>query len=142
MAAHNALNGNREKSSSLIIPRCTYTDPEIARIGLNEAEAREKGIAIESVTVEMGQIDRAVAEGQTEGFVTLYVREGQEEIVGATLMAANAGDMISELSVAMSSGKAFLTALLRAIHPFPTQAEILRIAAEELVKKRKAPAMA
>src|SRR5262249_50678428 len=126
----------QRKKSSLIIPWCTYTDPEIAHIGLNEEDARTQGITYESIVIEMAAIDRAVLDGQVTGFVKLLAKEDQ--IIGATLMAAHAGDMISELSVAMNSEKG-LSALLQAIHPFPTQAQILRTAAESLLKKRRVP---
>lgn len=136
MAVFNALNGNHEKSSSLIVPWCTFTTPEIARIGLNEESAKEKGIAIESVVIELKNIDRAVVDGETVGFAKLLVKENQDQIVGAIIMAENAGDMLSELSAAMQGEKS-LIALAKAIHPFPTQSQVLRAAADALMKKRK-----
>jgi pyruvate/2-oxoglutarate dehydrogenase complex dihydrolipoamide dehydrogenase (E3) component len=135
MAVMNALNGHKEKASALVIPWCTYTDPEVAHIGLSEQEAKEHGISVETMMIEMADIDRAVLDGETTGFVKLLVREDSDEIVGATLMASHAGDMISELSVAIASHKG-LTALSKAIHPFPTQAQVLQKAATELLKKR------
>lgn len=135
MAAINALNGNHEKQSTLIVPWCTYTDPEIAHIGLSEQEARQQGIPTEVIMVEMSEVGRAILDGQTTGFVKLLIRENSDQIIGATLMAANAGDMISELSVAMQSKQGLLD-LSQAIHTFPTQAEILRTAAETVLRKR------
>lgn len=136
IAVFNALNGNKRKISSLIIPWCTYTDPEIAHIGLSEIDAKELGIHVEIVTVEMEKVDRAILDGETTGFVKLIVKEGTDQIIGATLMAAHAGDMISELSVAINSEQP-LSSLLKAIHPFPTQGQILRMAAEALIANRK-----
>lgn len=135
MAVVNALDGNQEKGSSLIIPWCTYTDPEVAHIGLDEQEAKQHRIAIETVMIEMADIDRAILDGETTGFVKLLVKENNNQIVGATIMAAHAGDMISEVSVAMHSENGLL-ALSKAIHPFPTQAQVLRVAADTLLKKR------
>ena len=139
IAVHNALNGTQKKASSLIVPWCTYTDPEVAHIGLDEKQAKERAIPIETATVELGQIDRAVLDGETVGFAKIIVKEGHDQIIGATLMAAHAGEMISELSVAMNSEHG-LTALLNAIHPFPTQAQVLRAAAEAILQKRKSMA--
>ncbi len=134
-AVVNALNGNQEKKSALIVPWCTYTDPEVAHVGLSEQEAKKQGISVEIVTVDMSEVDRAILDGETTGFVKLLVRENSDQIVGATLMAAHAGDMISELTVAMHGEKG-LEALSQAIHPFPTQAQVLRTAAETILKKR------
>jgi pyruvate/2-oxoglutarate dehydrogenase complex dihydrolipoamide dehydrogenase (E3) component len=136
MAAANALNGNREKSQALIVPWCTFTDPEIAHIGLNEEGAKNQKIAVESVTVEMKNVDRAILDGETTGFVKLLVKENSDQIVGGTIMATHAGEMISELGAAMNGEKG-LKALLNTIHPFPTQASVLQIAAEAILTKRK-----
>ncbi|MFI5344089.1 MAG: mercuric reductase [Chlamydiales bacterium] len=135
LAVANALNGNQEKSSSLIIPWCTYTDPEIAHIGLNEETAKKLGIPVETIVIEMADVDRAILDGQTTGFVKLIVKENHDQIIGATVMAAHAGDMLSEVCVAMNSENG-LSALLKSIHPFPTQAQILRTAAQTLLNKR------
>lgn len=139
LAVKNALNGNQKKKSSLIMPWCTYTDPEVAQIGLNEEMAKKLGIPIEVSMIELASVDRAILDGQTTGFVKLLVKENQNQIVGATIMAAHAGDMVSEMGVAMNSENGLL-ALLQTIHPFPTQAQVLRTATEELMKKRKATA--
>jgi pyruvate/2-oxoglutarate dehydrogenase complex dihydrolipoamide dehydrogenase (E3) component len=133
MAVHNALNTESAKCSSLIIPWCTYTDPEIAHIGLQESEAKAKGIAVQTVMVEMKDTDRAILDGDTMGFVKIHVKEGTDQILGGTIMAKHAGDMISELAVAMTSQKGLIN-LAKAIHPFPTQAEALHSAAAALVK--------
>ncbi len=141
IAVNNALNGDREKASALVVPWATYTEPEVAHIGLQEAEVKALGIPFEVVTIEMSNVDRAILDGETVGFAKLIVREGEEQILGATIMAAHAGEMISELSVAMNSVNG-LTSLLKAIHPFPTQSQVLRMAAEALVQKRKSYASA
>jgi pyruvate/2-oxoglutarate dehydrogenase complex dihydrolipoamide dehydrogenase (E3) component len=136
MAVENALKGSKEKSSTLIIPWCTYTDPEVAHIGLNQQEAKEKGISSEMVMIEMSHVDRAILEEETVGFMKLLVKEGTYQIIGGDIMAPHAGDMIAELSVAMASENG-LMALAKAIHPFPTQAQIVRTAAATLLKERE-----
>jgi pyruvate/2-oxoglutarate dehydrogenase complex dihydrolipoamide dehydrogenase (E3) component len=135
MAVMNALNGHKQKSSSLTIPWCTFTDPEIAHIGLSEKEANERDISNTSIVIEMADMDRAVLDGETVGFAKLTVKSDSDQILGATLMASHAGDMIPEVGVAMAGEKG-LIALSRAIHPFPTQGQILRTAASTLLAKR------
>ena len=121
----NALFMGRAKASSLIIPWATYTSPEIAHVGLYEKEAQEKGIAVDTFTQELSKVDRAILDGETDGFVRVHVRKGTDEIVGATVVAAHAGDMISELTLAMQ-GKLGLKTVGGTIHPYPTQAEAIR----------------
>ncbi len=121
----NALFMGRAKASSLTIPWCTYTSPEIAQVGVTPTEAATQGIAIDSFTQPLDRIDRAILDGQTDGFVRVHVRKGTDRIVGATVVAAHAGDLIGELTVAMK-GKVGLGALANAIHPYPTQAEAIR----------------
>lgn len=136
MAVENALKGSKERNSSLIIPWCTFTDPEVAHIGLNQQEAKEKGIPTEVVMVEMADIDRAIVDEETTGFMKLVVKENTDQIIGADIMASHAGDMIAEVSVAMACEEG-LMALAKAIHPFPTQAQIIRVAAKTLLKRRE-----
>jgi pyruvate/2-oxoglutarate dehydrogenase complex dihydrolipoamide dehydrogenase (E3) component len=133
LAAKNALGGARLKRSSLVIPWCTYTDPEIAHIGMQESKIQEKQITVQTVLVEMADIERANLDGETTGFVKIHVQEGTDQIVGATIMAKHAGDLISEIAVAMASQKG-MTALAGAIHPFPTQAAAIRNAAESYLQ--------
>lgn len=121
----NALFMGRAKASSLIIPWCTYTSPEIAQVGLTPTKAATLGIAIDSFTQPLDRIDRAILDGETDGFVRVHVRKGTDQIVGATVVAAHAGDLIGELTVAMK-GKVGLRTLANAIHPYPTQAEAIR----------------
>ena len=97
----NALFKGRAKASSLVIPWATYTSPEIAHVGLYEKDAKTKGIAVDTFTQEMGKVDRAILDGETEGFVRVHVRKGTDEIVGASVVATHAGDLIGELTLAM-----------------------------------------
>ncbi len=121
----NALFKGRAKASSLIIPWSTYTSPEIAHVGLYEKEAKEKGIEVDTFTQELSKVDRAILDGETEGFVRVHVRKGTDEILGATVVAAHAGDLIGELTLAMK-GKLGLKTIGATIHPYPTQAEAIR----------------
>jgi pyruvate/2-oxoglutarate dehydrogenase complex dihydrolipoamide dehydrogenase (E3) component len=123
----NAFFGfaGRKKVSSLTIPWTTYTDPEIAHVGLYERQAAERGLDIATFTVPMSGVDRAITEGDTEGFVKIHVKKGSDTIVGATVVARHAGEMISEITTAMA-GKIGLGKLAAVIHPYPTQAEAIR----------------
>ncbi len=121
----NALFKGRAKASSLIIPWATYTSPEIAHVGLYEKDAKAQGIEVDTFTQELSKVDRAILDGETEGFVRVHVRKGTDEIVGATVVAAHAGDLIGELTLAMK-GKLGLKTIGATIHPYPTQAEAIR----------------
>ncbi|MEW6338550.1 MAG: mercuric reductase [Acidobacteriota bacterium] len=127
----NAFFGfaGRKRASRLTIPWCTYTDPEIAHVGMYERDAAAGAIDVATFTVRMADVDRAIAEGETEGFVRIHVRKGTDEILGATVVARHAGDMISEITTAMA-GKVGLGRLASVIHPYPTQAEAIRKAGD------------
>jgi pyruvate/2-oxoglutarate dehydrogenase complex dihydrolipoamide dehydrogenase (E3) component len=122
IVVQNALFHPTARLSSLIMPWCTYTDPELAHVGLSEHEAREQGIAIDTYRVPLADVNRAVIDGEEQGFVKIHVRKGRDEILGATIVAAHAGEMISEVTLAMV-GRLGLGTLLKVIHPYPTQAE-------------------
>lgn len=121
----NALFGGRAKVSALNIPWATYTSPEIAHVGLYEKDAAARGLAIDTFTQPLDRVDRAILDGETEGFVRVHVRKGTDQIVGATIVAAHAGDLISEFTLAMKGGLGLRT-IGGAIHPYPTQAEAIR----------------
>ncbi len=134
----NALFFGRSKASALTIPWCTFTDPEIAHVGLYEQQAKEKGIDLTTFTVELSDVDRAVLDGEDEGFLKVHVKKGSDKILGATLVARHAGEMISEITLAMVSG-AGLGTLSKTIHPYPTQAEVIRKAGDAYNKTRLTP---
>lgn len=134
----NALFAGRARVGDLTIPWCTYTDPEIARVGLSPQEAAERGIAIDTFTRPLSEVDRAVLEARTEGLVRIHVRKGSDRMVGATVVAANAGDLIAQLSQAMTHGLR-LRHLAATIHPYPTQAEAIRQAADLYNRSRLTP---
>lgn len=121
----NALFKGRAKASSLIIPWTTYTSPEVAHVGLYEKDAKAQGIAVDTFTQELSKVDRAILDGETEGFVRIHARKGTDEIVGATVVAAHAGELIGEITLAMKGGLGLKT-IGATIHPYPTQAEAIR----------------
>ncbi|MFK5920957.1 MAG: mercuric reductase [Verrucomicrobiota bacterium] len=125
----------KKKLSSLTMPWCTYTEPEIAHVGLYEKEAQEQGIETTTYTQSMDGVDRAILEGKTEGFVKIMVKKGSDQILGATIVAENAGDLISEITTAMNS-KMGLGSLASVIHPYPTQAEAIRKVGDQYNKTR------
>lgn len=121
----NALFFWRAKASALTIPWCTYTTPELAHVGLSQSTAIENGIEIETFTQEFKDVDRAILEGESDGFVRIHVKKGSDQIVGGTVVAANAGDMIGEITMAITQGIG-LKNVASTIHPYPTQAEAIR----------------
>ena len=138
IVVRNALFFGRARASALTIPWSTYTSPEIAHVGLYPEQAQERGIEIDTYQVELADVDRAILEGQDEGFVKVHTKRGTGEIIGATIVADHAGEMISELSLAMTSG-AGLAGIAGTIHPYPTQAEALKRAANQYQKTRLTP---
>jgi len=135
LVVRNALFFGRAKTSALTIPWCTYTDPELAHVGLSAEEAAARNVAIDTYTVELPEVDRAVLDGEDDGFLKVHVRHGSDRIVGATLVASHAGELISELTLAMVA-RAGLGTLARTIHPYPTQAEALRKAGDAYNRAR------
>ncbi len=128
IVVRNALCFGRARLSTLTIPWCTYTDPEIAHVGLYVRQARERGIPVKTFTVPMHDVDRAIADGEERGFVKIHVREGSDTILGATVVARHAGEMINDLSLAMVAGIG-LSTIAQVIHAYPTQAEGIKQAA-------------
>jgi pyruvate/2-oxoglutarate dehydrogenase complex dihydrolipoamide dehydrogenase (E3) component len=121
----NALFLGRKKLSALTIPWCTYTDPEVARVGLNEAEAARRGLAIQTLVRHLREVDRAILDGEDEGLVKIHLKKGTDTILGATIVARHAGEMISEITLAMVA-KMGLGRVAAVIHPYPTQVEAIR----------------
>jgi pyruvate/2-oxoglutarate dehydrogenase complex dihydrolipoamide dehydrogenase (E3) component len=134
----NALFLGRARSSTLLIPRATYTSPEIAQVGINETEAAAQGIELSTFTQQFSGVDRAILDDRTNGFVRIHTRKGTDRIVGATIVAENAGDLISEISVAMR-GKVGLGSLASVIHPYPTQADAIRKLGDAYNRTRLTP---
>jgi pyruvate/2-oxoglutarate dehydrogenase complex dihydrolipoamide dehydrogenase (E3) component len=134
----NALFFGRAKMSSLVIPWCTYTEPEIAHVGASVRDAKERGVELDTFTQPMSEVDRAILDGETEGFVRVHVRKGTDKIVGATIVAAHAGDMISNVAMAMTHGLG-LGKMASTIFPYPTQAEAVRKTGDAYNRTRLTP---
>jgi pyruvate/2-oxoglutarate dehydrogenase complex dihydrolipoamide dehydrogenase (E3) component len=138
IVVQNALFLGRRKVSALTIPWCTYTDPEIAHVGIYVRQARERGIPVKTFTVPMHDNDRAIADGEEDGFVKIHVREGTDKILGATIVARHAGEMINGISLAMVAGIGLGT-VAQVIHTYPTQAQAIRQAAIAYTRSRLTP---
>ena len=134
----NALFLGRQKSSALVVPWCTYTDPEVAHVGMYEADAKAKGIAVDTLTLPFADVDRALLDGEAEGFARVHLRKGSDTILGATIVASHAGEMINEFSLAITSGLG-LSAIGKTIHPYPTQGEAIRKLADAYNRTRLTP---
>jgi pyruvate/2-oxoglutarate dehydrogenase complex dihydrolipoamide dehydrogenase (E3) component len=138
IVVRNALFLGRERLSALTIPWCTYTDPEIAHVGLYVRQARERDIPVKTFTIPMHEVDRAIADGEEAGFVKIHVKERTDRILGATIVARHAGEMINEITLAMVAGIGLRT-LARVIHAYPTQAEAIKKAADAYNRTRLGP---
>lgn len=137
----NALFFGRGRYSALTIPRCTYTEPEIAAVGLSEREAAQRGIEIDTWHQPLADIDRAITDGNETGFVKIHTTRGRDTILGATIVDTHAGESISEISVAMAAGMG-LGRLARVIHPYPTRAEAIRKLGDAFNRTRLTPRVA
>jgi len=138
IVVQNALFFGRKRLSRLVMPWCTYTDPEIAHVGLHARDADEGGVAIDTFQVPLTAANRAVTDGRTEGFVKVHVRRGGDRVVGATIVAHHAGDLIPLLTLAIQR-KVGLGAFTDLIFPYPTQAEAIKRAAGEYTRGRLTP---
>ncbi|NEO31876.1 MAG: mercuric reductase [Symploca sp. SIO3C6] len=119
----------RYKLSSLVMPWATYTDPEVAHVGMYEHQAQAQGFDVSTIKIDFNHVDRAIADGEEEGFVKIHHKKGSDQILGATIVARHAGEMISELTTAIVN-KIGLSKLSGVIHPYPTQAEGIKKAAD------------
>ncbi len=140
IVVQNALFWGRKKVSALTIPWCTYTDPEIAHVGLYEGEALERGIEVGTFTKRFEDVDRALADGEAEGLLKVHVRKGTDHILGATLVSRHAGETISELILAITAGLG-LGRIASCIHPYPTQAEAIKHVADDYNRTRLSPGL-
>ncbi|MAX57020.1 MAG: dihydrolipoyl dehydrogenase [Alcanivoracaceae bacterium] len=137
-AAVNALFGFLKsfKVDYRVIPWCTFTDPEVARVGINEQEAKEQGIAYEVTRYGIDDLDRAIADSAAEGYVKVLTAKGSDKILGVTIVGQHAGELIAEYVLAMKHGLG-LNKILGTIHIYPTMAEANKFAAGEWKKARK-----
>jgi pyruvate/2-oxoglutarate dehydrogenase complex dihydrolipoamide dehydrogenase (E3) component len=120
------------------VPRATYTDPELAGVGLTEEQARAAGHEVEVLRVDLASVDRALLDGEEQGLLKLPTQRGTGRMLGATLVASHAGELISEVTLALVS-KAGLRGIAATIHPYPTQAAALQRAAVMQMKTRLTP---
>jgi pyruvate/2-oxoglutarate dehydrogenase complex dihydrolipoamide dehydrogenase (E3) component len=129
-AAVNGLIGRfrKFKVNYAVVPWATYTDPEVARVGLSEAEAAAEGIAVEVVRYGLDDLDRALAEGDAEGWVKVLVKPGTDKILGAQIVGAEAGELIGEFVLAMTHGLG-LKKIMSTIHIYPTRMEAVKFSA-------------
>ena len=138
LVIRNALFFGRDKFSDLLIPWATYTEPEVAHVGLYEKDLEERGIEFTTISREFDDVDRAIVDGETEGFVKIHIKKGSDQILGATIVGSHAGDMISEITLAMQAGMG-LGKLASVIHPYPTAAEAIRQCGDAYNRSRLTP---
>ncbi len=134
----NSLFFGRAKASRLIIPWCTFTSPEIAHVGIYPAEASKAGMKITTYHQPLSGVDRAVLDGDDRGFTRIHCREGTDQIVGATIVASHAGDLICEVALAMKY-RIGLGKIASTIHPYPTQADSIRKLGDAYNRSRLTP---
>ncbi len=124
--------------SDLVVPWTTYTDPEVAHVGLTAKAAAERGIATGTYREDLRRVDRAILDGEEGGFAVIHTRRGTPRVVGCTIVARHAGEMIGEISLLMTGGLS-LADLARTIHCYPTQVEVLKRSGDQYNKTRLTP---
>jgi len=125
IVVQNALFPVRRTASSLIIPRCVHTDPEVAEVGWSEPDLVDRDIPHESLRVAFSEVDRACIDGRSAGYVRVWLRQGTDRILGATVVGEGAGDLIGTLSLAITHDVG-LAQFSTTVFPYPSRAEILR----------------
>ncbi len=138
IVVQNALFWGRKKFSAETIPWCTYTDPEIAHVGMYEHDAEKQGTEVTTFTQPLDEVDRAIADGEDDGFVKVHVKKGSDTILGATIVAKHAGEMLSEITTAIT-GNMGLGSIAGVIHPYPTQAEAIKHTGDAYNRTRMTP---
>jgi pyruvate/2-oxoglutarate dehydrogenase complex dihydrolipoamide dehydrogenase (E3) component len=138
LAIQNALFFGRKRVSSLVIPWATYTDPEIAHVGMSTAGAERAGGRVVTLEVGLNEIDRAVLDGATEGFARAHVDARSGRLLGATIVAGHAGDLIGEMSLAMTAGLT-MDVLSRTIHPYPSVGEVAKKLGDAWMRRKLTP---
>jgi pyruvate/2-oxoglutarate dehydrogenase complex dihydrolipoamide dehydrogenase (E3) component len=136
LAVQNAFGAPAKRQSQSTIPWCTYCDPEIAHIGVHAREARERSIPVDCYTMMMQDVDRAITDGQDYGFVKIYVTQGTDQILGSTIVATRASELINEMSVIMSAGIG-MRRLSTILHTYPAQSDAIRLAAMAFVNSTR-----
>jgi pyruvate/2-oxoglutarate dehydrogenase complex dihydrolipoamide dehydrogenase (E3) component len=134
----NAFFFGRRKVSALTIPWCTFTDPEVAHVGMNETEAKQAGFAVATITQGFDDVDRAVLDGETEGFARVHYDQKSGKILGGTIVARHAGEMIGQLTQAMTAGLK-ISALSSTIQPYPVQSDALKKIGDSYMRTKLTP---
>ena len=137
--AENALRGAHHEPSTAAMPRVTFTDPEVASVGLTEAEARAQGIRTHTCVKQVRELGKARALGETEGFVKVVIDGATGKLVGATIMAAHAGDMLASLTTPLHTRSGDLGPLLATTFAHPTLSEAVKVAARDAVASAPSP---
>ena len=137
----NALFFGRKKVSKLVMPWCTYTSPEVAHVGMTSKDAAEKGDKVATLTVPMAEVDRAFLEEETDGFARVHIDQSSGKILGATMVSSHAGESITEMALAITSGLK-MSAVAGTIHAYPTQAEVWKKLANNRLKESFTPFIA
>jgi pyruvate/2-oxoglutarate dehydrogenase complex dihydrolipoamide dehydrogenase (E3) component len=138
LAVRNAFGAQLEHPGHLMGPWCTYCDPEIAHIGMHLREAQRQSIPVTSYTVMMQDVDRAITDGDDDGFVKIYVQDGTDKILGATIVATRASELINEMSVIMTASIG-MRQLATILHTYPTQSDAIRMAAVAYMNDQTIP---
>lgn len=131
----NALFPGKSKINYRIVPWCTFTEPEVARVGLNESEAKQKNVPHDLYSYSLGDLDRAVCDREPEGFIKVLTQKGTDQILGVTLVGSHAGDLLHELALAMQKGIG-LKQVAAMIHVYPTLAEVSKRIADAYQRTR------
>jgi pyruvate/2-oxoglutarate dehydrogenase complex dihydrolipoamide dehydrogenase (E3) component/uncharacterized membrane protein YdjX (TVP38/TMEM64 family) len=134
----NALFMARRKVTDLVMPRCTYTDPEIAHVGWNDKDAQAAGFHVATITQRLAEVDRAILDGDAEGFARVHYDRKTGKILGGTIVARHAGEMLGELTLAITA-KQSIGMLSSTIHSYPTQAEALRKIGDAYMRTKLTP---
>lgn len=134
----NALFMSRRKATDLVMPWCTYTDPEIAHAGFYEKEAIAAGFEVATITQQLSDVDRAILDGEAEGFARVHYDKKTGRILGGTIVARHAGEMLGELTLAITA-KQSVGVLSSTIHSYPTQAEVLRKIGDAYMRTKLTP---
>jgi pyruvate/2-oxoglutarate dehydrogenase complex dihydrolipoamide dehydrogenase (E3) component len=136
MAVLNAFKLGENRISQMIVPWCTYCDPEIAHVGMNIGDAKRQSIAVKTFTVMMQDVERAITDGRDDGFVKIHVRDGTDEVLGATIVASRASEMINEVAVIMNA-RLGLRQVAGILHTYPAQSDAIRLAAVAYVNGQR-----
>jgi len=136
----NALFLARRKASDLVMPWCTYTDPELAHVGYTENDARTAGFDVATLTQSFSDVDRALLDGEAEGFARVHYDKKSARVLGGTIVARHAGEMLGELTLAITARQT-MKVLSSTIHTYPTQAEALRKIGDAYMRTKLTPAV-